>query len=247
MNWYGRPPAISSSWPKRASSNDSVTASVSVNVVNIPSTDSNVAAASVRPAAGRLISVAVGQRRCRWTAPRPVRSAVAWIWVIAKSSRTTPVTSTRSPAVSPTGQAPVQSTDTPSEVAASPSPSASSSCTKNPLRASLVVYVEVTMPWTTTPVADQRAGRAVDPCTVGDRRESRATSTVTTRRPASWRRRRRRASAPGRRRPTGTVSAMVTVIVRDGAGRAGVDGDAVGQRAATSTSATATSSAATRG
>ena len=67
VNWYGRSPAISSSWPKRASSNDSVTASVSVNVVTIPSTDSNVAAASVRPAAGRLISrggrerVAAGQ------------------------------------------------------------------------------------------------------------------------------------------------------------------------------------------
>ena len=89
-----------------ASSKYSVTLSVSVNVVSIPSNGSYVAAASARRGGRQARSaVAVGSAGAAGRAPSTRPVAVPSIWVMRRTRRR-PVTRTRSPAVRPTGQAP---------------------------------------------------------------------------------------------------------------------------------------------
>ncbi len=143
VNWKGRPPAVSTRRPKRASSKYSLTANVWGIVTRIPSTGSNVAAARVEPAAGRLTVAAVGAALpVETTATAPAVAAVSS--VMPKVSATVPVAVTLSPTASPAGQLLPQNTRRPSEVLRSSSTSPSSSCAKKESTTSLFSNSDVT-------------------------------------------------------------------------------------------------------
>ncbi len=150
MNWKGREPSVSTSWPKRDSWKYSLITSLSGNVTIMPSTDSKVSTSVVEAEAGSTTGEALG--RVLPLLSMVVDPAMTLSWLIPKKSPGVPIRVTRSPGASAESHTPRQNTKMPSDVAGSASASASSSWTKNPSSTSSRVNNAVTMACTSTSV-----------------------------------------------------------------------------------------------